>query len=80
MVDDTDPISSPLAAREQQHRRWVLLGLASLILLSISPVVGHHLIGAVAWLPSDIEHVGIFCIVTLHELLAPVHDIAHVLL
>lgn len=80
MVEAADPISGPLAAREQRHRRWVLLGLASLILLSISPVVGHHLIGAVAWLPSDIEHVGIFCIVSLHELLAPIHDISHVLL
>jgi Zn-dependent protease with chaperone function len=80
MAEEAVPISGPLAAREERHRRWVLLGLASLILLSISPVVGHHLIGAVAWLPSDIEHVGIFCIVTLHELLAPLHELFHGLL
>ncbi len=69
-----------LVRREQRHRRLVLLALAGLLLLSISPVVGHHLIGAVAWLPASQQHLGVFCLVSLHRLLAPLHETFHVLL
>ncbi len=58
----------------------MLLALALLLVLSISPVVGHHLIGAVRWLPASQQHVGIFCLVALHHLLAPVHETFHLLL
>ena len=57
-----------------------MLALAALLLLSISPVVGHHLIGAVSWLPASQQHLGIFCLVALHHLLAPVHEAFHLLL
>ncbi len=70
----------PLVRREQRHRRRVLLALAGLLLLSISPVVGHHLIGAVSWLPASQQHLGVFCLVALHHLLAPVHEAFHLLL
>ncbi len=73
-------VRPPLVAREQRHRRRVLLAVAALLLFSVSPVFGHHLIGAVPWLPASQEHAGIFCLVALHHLLAPVHGIFHWLL
>lgn len=73
-------ISTPLVRREERHRRRLLLALAALLVLSISPVVGHHLIGTVRWLPASQEHLGIFCLVALHHLLAPVHGAFHLLL
>lgn len=69
----------PLVRREQRRRRLVLFTLAALFVLSISPVFGHHLIGAVPWLVSR-QHLGVFCLVALHHLLAPVHTATHVLL
>jgi Zn-dependent protease with chaperone function len=73
-------ILPPLVRREQRHRRRVLLALAGLLVLSISPVVGHHLIGAVSWLPASQQHLGVLCLVALHHLLAPVHTVFHLLL
>ncbi len=73
-------IQPPLVRREQRHRRRVLLGLATLLVLSISPVFGHHLVGAATWLPASLEHLGPFCMVALHHLLAPVHGAFHLLL
>lgn len=73
-------IHPPLVRREQRHRRLVLLALALLLVLSISPVVGHHLIGAVRWLPASQEQLGMFCMVALHHLLAPVHEASHIVL
>ncbi len=49
-------------------------------MLSLTPVFGHHVLGAVIWLPASQQHLGIFCLVALHHLLAPVHDAFHVLL
>ena len=69
-----------LARREAQHRQRVLLALAGLLVLSITPVFGHHLIGAVRWLPASLEHLGPFCMIALHHLMAPVHGLFHVLL
>lgn len=80
MRDPPREILYPLVRREQRHRRRVLLGLAGLLVLSISPVVGHHLIEAVPWLPASQQHLGVFCLVALHQVLAPVHDVFHVLL
>ena len=73
-------ILPPLVRREQRHRRRVLLALAALLVLSISPVVGHHLIRGVSWLPASQQYLGVFCLVALHHLLAPVHNLSHVLL
>lgn len=70
----------PLVDREEQHRRRVLLAVAGLILFSLSPVFGHHLISSVPWLNASQEHLGPFCLVALHHLLAPVHEGAHLLL
>lgn len=72
----------PLALRRREllRRRWLLLTMALLILLSTSPVVGHHVVRAVDWLPMTLQHVGAFCMVALHQLLAPVHGAFHVAL
>ena len=69
-----------LVRREQRHRRHVLIGLATLFVLSLSPLFGHHLIEATNWLPVTLEHLGPLCLVALHHLLAPVHGAFHVLL
>ncbi len=70
----------PLVKREQRHRRLLLLGLAALLVLSISPVFGHHVVVAADWLPASLEHLGPFCMIALHHLLAPVHGVFHLLL
>lgn len=66
--------------REQRHRRVLFLGLVLFMLLSLSPLFGHHIIGAVDWLPATLEHLGPLCMVALHHLLAPIHGVFHILL
>ena len=73
-------ILPPVIRREEQRRRLVLLGLGALLLLSLFPVFGHHLIAAVPWLHEGQEHLSVLCLVALHHLLAPVHDGFHLLL
>ena len=78
-----EPIAAqptPIAHREQRHRRMALLSLAVLLVLSISPVFGHHVVRAVDWLPVSLEHLGPLCMVALHHLLAPVHEGFHYVL
>ncbi|MGV3707501.1 MAG: M56 family metallopeptidase [Gemmatimonas sp.] len=50
------------------------------LLLSITPVVGHHILRSVPWLSADQEHWAVVCLVALHQLLAPIHQVAHWLL
>ena len=64
-------------AREHRHRRALLLGIAALLLLSLTPVVGRHLLGAAHGPLTGIDHVGALCLVALHLLLAPVHAGLH---
>lgn len=70
----------PLMHREQRRRRALFLAIVAAILLGVSPVLGHHLLGSVPWLSASQMHLGIFCLVALHLLLAPVHGFAHYLL
>lgn len=58
----------------------MLLGIASLLLLSLTPVVGRHLFGAAHGPLTGIDHLGALCLVALHVLLAPVHAALHLLL
>ncbi len=69
-----------LNAREQAHRRAILLGIGTLIVLSIGPVFGHHLSNTLANELSGVDHVGAFCVLALHILLTPVHEAFHVAL
>lgn len=64
-------------AREYRHRRALLLGIAALLLLSLTPVVGRHLFGAAHQPLTGIDHVGAVCLIALHILLAPVHAGLH---
>ena len=66
--------------REYAHRRWLLLGIASLIVLSLSPVLGHHLSHQASTFLTGRDHLFNVCLIALHELLAPVHSGFHVLL
>ena len=71
---------SSVARREQSHRRAALLGTATLLVLSTSPVFGHHLIGKADRLLAGHDHILSMCLVALHLMLAPVHGLFHVLL
>ncbi|MEP6509930.1 MAG: hypothetical protein ABJC63_17010, partial [Gemmatimonadales bacterium] len=67
-------------AHEHGHRRAILFGICTLIVLSIGPVFGHHLSGAIANEMSGVDHLGAFCVLALHTLLTPVHEAFHVAL
>lgn len=73
------PVHS-FAAREQAHRRATLLGISIVLVLSILPVVGHHISRSLASALTGVDHIGAFCVVALHVLLSPVHGAFHVAL
>jgi Zn-dependent protease with chaperone function len=73
-------IRPPVIRREERRRRVLLFAIVAALLLGITPVVGHHVLGAVDWLSADQEHLAMLCLVALHQLLAPIHDVAHWLL
>lgn len=73
-------LAKPVRLRERAHRRAILLGIGGLILLSLSPVLGHHLGRAASSLLVGRDHVMNVCLIALHELLAPLHETFHVLL
>jgi Zn-dependent protease with chaperone function len=75
-----DYLDKHLAAREQTRRRTLLLGIGVLIILSTSPVFGHHLMRGGESLLRGTDRIGELCLVALHLLLAPVHELFHVLL
>lgn len=66
--------------REQSHRRTVLVGIAALIVLSTTPVFGHHLETQGHLLLAGRDHLGPFCLIALHLLLEPVHRAFHLAL
>ncbi|MEP7345114.1 MAG: M56 family metallopeptidase [Gemmatimonadaceae bacterium] len=71
---------SALARREQSHRRAALLGVAILLVLSTSPVFGHHITGSASRLLAGHDHLWSMCLVAIHLLLAPVHGLFHILI
>lgn len=73
-------LAGPLRAREESHRRAVLLGMAGLIVFSTSPVFGHHLSKQADAFLVGRDHVMQVCLVALHLLLQPVHSTFHLLL
>jgi hypothetical protein len=56
------------------------LSIGALILLSTSPVFGHHLARGAETLLRGTDRIGELCLVALHLVLAPVHNVFHVLL
>lgn len=73
-------LPAPLRVREESHRRRVLLAIAILIVLSATPVFGHHLALRGEALLAGRDHVFGVCLIALHELLQPVHEPSHVLI
>ena len=73
-------LPAPVRVREQAHRRWVLLAIAGLIMLSTSPVFGHHLSARGEALLAGREHLFGVCLIALHLLLEPVHFASHMLI
>ena len=72
-------LTATLTLREQSHRRATLLAIAALIVLSMSPVVGHHLLPfETDSLLAGVDHFGALCLTALHLLFAPVHPAFHV--
>jgi Zn-dependent protease with chaperone function len=67
-------------ALEQSRRRVLLISIAALMLLSISPVLGHHLARGADAMLSGTDRIGELCLVALHVLLAPIHEAFHVAL
>jgi Zn-dependent protease with chaperone function len=68
------------SASEQTHRRILLLSAAILIVVSVSPVFGHHIAKRADALLTGYDHLGSVCLIALYRLLAPVHAMFHVLL
>lgn len=75
-----DDLSAALTLREQSHRRAVLWAIASLLVLSTSPVFAHHLAIGAHLLLGGVDHLGAFCLTALHLLFAPVHYAFHAIL
>jgi Zn-dependent protease with chaperone function len=73
-------VRRPVIHREERRRRQLLFAIVTALLLGVTPVVGHHVLGAVPWLSSEQHHLAMLCLVALHQLLEPVHDVAHWLL
>lgn len=75
-----DYLARSVAAREQARRRTLLLSIGILIVLSTSPVFGHHVMRSGEALLRGTDRIGELCLVALHLLLAPVHTGFHILL
>lgn len=73
-------LASPMHSREQRHRRRVLAGVGALLLLSLSPIFGHHLSSRVDAAMMGQDHVLGLCLIALHTLIGPVHTGFHLLL
>lgn len=66
--------------REHAHRRTVLWGIGVLVLLSLSPVIGHHVSARVDAAVMGYDHVWTLCLIALHAMLGPIHTGFHGLL
>lgn len=73
-------LAEPVAVREQARRRTLLSSIGVLIVLSTSPVFGHHMLWGGEALLRGTDRIGELCLVALHLLLAPVHTSFHVVL
>ena len=76
----TTYIEPGMLAREQSHRRSLLLAVGALIIFSTSPVFGHHVAVKADILLAGRDHLGSVCLIAMHLLLAPVHRGFHLLL
>lgn len=77
---DSVGVRPPVIRRDERRRRLLLFAIVAALLLGVAPVVGHHVLGAVPWLSAQQHHLAMLCLVALHFVLRPVHDVAHWLL
>lgn len=68
------------SVHEGRHRRLVLFATGVLILLATSPVLAHHVGSRLDQLLAGRDHVWVVCVIAVHQLLAPVHEVFHGLL
>lgn len=80
MADRSRPwLGAATVVGEHRYQRWLVIGLAVTLVLSLAPVVGAHVLGIAERPLSGSDHVGALCLIALHELLSPVHQFLHVL-
>jgi Zn-dependent protease with chaperone function len=71
---------SPAVLRQEAaRRRAILLGIATLLVLSMSGVFGHHLPIWFDTLLHGRDHLRAVCLIALHALMQPVHSAFHLL-
>lgn len=73
------PRRGPESAREQRRLRAVLLAIGAIILLAMSPLFGHHLARGTDALFAGRDHLGALCLIALHYVAEPVHQVFHLL-
>jgi Zn-dependent protease with chaperone function len=78
-VTTASPRHAAASAREQRHRRLLLLAIGALLLLAMSPLFGHHLGRQTDALFAGRDHLGALCLIALHHLAEPVHRLFHIL-
>ena len=66
-------VDQALVSREERHRRGLLLGVGALLLLSVGPVFGHHFATGLEHALRGRDHLGVVCLIALHEMLRPLH-------
>jgi Zn-dependent protease with chaperone function len=74
-----EPTREYLLRREHEYRRRLLLGLAVLLLLAMSPLVAHHIPLEPEATLAGRDHFWALCMAALHVLLAPIHGLFHLL-
>ncbi|HEX2203840.1 MAG TPA: hypothetical protein VHG91_11105, partial [Longimicrobium sp.] len=72
-------VAAALAGREERRRRALLLGVGTLLLLSVGPVFGHHFAEGLEHGLRGRDHLGPLCLIAAHGLLFPVHLLFHLL-
>ncbi len=65
---------------DRSYPQMLLLLLGAMILLSMSPVFGHHIAESLDAQMIGSDHFGALCLIALHSLLQPVHVGFHLLL
>lgn len=73
-------VAPMIVERERTHRRLIAAATVILLGISLGPVVGHHVPNPVSAALAGRDHLWSLCMVALHALAAPVHQVFHLLL
>lgn len=69
-----------VATRETRRRRTLVWATVALSALSVAPVFAHHLERGKESALGSGSHIGEICLVAIHQVLAPVHTLFHIVL